>query len=167
MATSNLDETDSSGARSRLSWKERIGLFLHRNLDRRLSRLGVWAMRRTRGSLAGPLHVDALILTTTGRRSGRQRSVVLQYFPDGESMIVVGANGGGESNPGWYYNLKEQPDARVEIRGRGQQVRAAELAEPEASEWWSRILAASPDYERYRRATTRPFPILRLVPAPS
>ncbi len=124
-------------------------------------------MRRTRGGLAGPLHVDVLILTTTGRRSGRQRSVVLQYFPDGEAMIVVAANGGGATDPGWYFNLKEQPAARVEIKGKSRAVRAEELAATEAEMWWQRILERASDYERYRRATERPFPILRLVPGPS
>ncbi len=166
MTTSNPEGPARATASPRLSRKERVGLFLHRNLDRRLSAFGVWVMRRTRGGLAGLLHVDVLVLTTTGRRSGKERSVVLQYFPDGEAMIVVAANGGGATDPGWYFNLRERPVARVEIKGRSQPVHAEELASPEAERWWARILDRASDYERYRRATDRPFPILRLVPGP-
>ncbi|HEX4937011.1 MAG TPA: nitroreductase/quinone reductase family protein [Gemmatimonadaceae bacterium] len=148
-----------------LSRRERIGLFMHRNLDRWLSPLGVWLMRRTRGSLTKAYKVKALVLTTRGRRSGRERSVVLQYFPDGDAMVVVAANDGGASHPGWYHNLRATPLARVEIDGRRIAVRADELAAEEAAGWWHRILEISPDYEKYRRATRRRFPVVRLTPA--
>jgi deazaflavin-dependent oxidoreductase (nitroreductase family) len=150
-----------------LSRKERIGLSLHRGLDRWLSPLGVWVMRLTRGAVAGPFKVDALVLTTRGRRSGRERSVVLQFLPDGDSMIVVAANDGGASHPGWYHNLTATPEARVEVRGRAIPVHADRLPTDEAATWWRRIVEASPDYERYERAARRTFPILRLVPASS
>lgn len=150
----------------RLSTKERIGLWLHRSLDRWLSPLGVWVMRRTRGGIARPWKVDALLLTTIGRRSGRQRTVVLQFFRgDDDSMIVAAANDGGRSHPGWYLNLTADPAASVEVNGRTMPVRAEVLAGTEAERWWVRILERSPEYERYARATTRRIPILRLVPA--
>jgi deazaflavin-dependent oxidoreductase (nitroreductase family) len=123
-------------------------------------------MHRTRGGIAGPWKVNALVLTTRGRRSGRERSVVLQYFPDGDAMVVVAANDGGTANPGWYYNLAADPDARVELKGQAISVRAVELPAAEAQRWWGRIVELSPDYALYARATTRTFPIFRLVPTP-
>jgi F420H(2)-dependent quinone reductase len=147
-----------------LSRTERAVLVLHRNLDRWLSPLGVWVMRRSRGRITGPFKVNALVLTTHGRRSGRERSVVLQFFPDDQSMVVAAANDGGASHPGWYHNLAAHPDARVEIGGRVLAVRATELAPDEARAWWRRILEISPEYEQYERATSRTFPILRLTP---
>jgi deazaflavin-dependent oxidoreductase (nitroreductase family) len=149
-----------------LSRKERLGLYIHRGLDRRLSPLGVWVFRRTKGAIARPWRVDVLLLTTRGRRSGRERTVVLQYFPDGEAMIVAAANDGGAAHPGWYFNLTADPLARVEVAGRRLPVRAEELPPAEAAAWWKRILERSPSYERYERATSRQFPILRLVPTP-
>lgn len=146
---------------------ERLGLSLHRGLDRWLSPFGVWVMRRTRGRLAEPFKVDALLLTTRGRRSGRERTVVLQYFPDGDAMVVVAANDGGAAHPGWYHNLTASPEARVEIGGRLIPVRAEVMAEADAAAWWDRIVKASPDYERYRRATSRRFPVIRLAPVPA
>jgi deazaflavin-dependent oxidoreductase (nitroreductase family) len=155
-----------TAAKDGLSRKERVGLFLHRGLDRWLSPLGVWVMRRTKGGVAGPFHVDVLLLTTLGRRSGKERTVVLQYFPDGEAMVVAAANDGGASHPGWYFNLVSQPAASVEIAGRKMAVLAEELAPDEAVAWWQRILIRCPEYERYARATSRAFPIIRLVPTP-
>jgi deazaflavin-dependent oxidoreductase (nitroreductase family) len=148
-----------------LSRSERVKLAIHRWLDRHLSPMGVWLMRRSKGRLTEAYKVNALLLTSRGRRSGRQRTVVLQYFADGDAMVVVAANDGGAAHPGWYFNLTTSPEAAVEVNGRRIPVRAAELDADEAAEWWRRILAVAPAYEQYRRATTRPFPILRLVPA--
>jgi deazaflavin-dependent oxidoreductase (nitroreductase family) len=141
-----------------------MALTLHRELDHRLSALGVWAMRRTRGSLANRWGVNALLLTTTGRRTGKTRSVVLQFFPDGDDLIVAAANDGAATDPAWHLNLLAEPAASVEVRGRRFPVIARELPEDEATTWWDRILLAAPDYERYARATSRRFPIVRLTP---
>jgi deazaflavin-dependent oxidoreductase (nitroreductase family) len=152
------------GAAPRLSRRERLGLFLHRELDHRLTPLGVAVFRRTKGAVAKPWKVDALLLTTRGRRSGRERTVVLQWFRDGEAMVVVAANDGGSADPAWYLNLVAEPSARVEVEGRRIEVRAEVLSDDESAAWWPRILERSPEYERYRRATVRPFPVVRLVP---
>ena len=98
--------------------REQVALFLHRGLDRWLSPLGVRVYRRTNGGITKPWKVDALLLTTRGRRSGKARTVVLQFFLDGEAMIVAAANDGGSSHPGWYFNLGADPSARVEVMGR-------------------------------------------------
>jgi deazaflavin-dependent oxidoreductase (nitroreductase family) len=145
-----------------LSRWERFTLSLHRGLDRHVSPLGVWIMRRTRGGVTKAYKVNALLLTTRGRRSGRERTVVLQYFPDGDAMVVVAANDGGSKHPGWYHNLTAHPNAEAEVDGVRTAVRAVEVAGTEADEWWQRILSLAPSYSRYRRATSRPFPILRL-----
>jgi deazaflavin-dependent oxidoreductase (nitroreductase family) len=146
------------------SMRERLTLLVHRQLDRRLSPLGVWVMRRTRGSISARFSVHALVLTTTGRTSGRPRSVVLQYFPDGNALVVVATNDGGASHPAWYLNLNANRVAQVEVGGRHIDVSATELAGNEAASWWLRILELAPDYERYTRAARRWFPILRLTP---
>ena len=156
-----------------LSLKERMGLGLHRDLDKWFTPFGIWVMRRTKGDfarnsiarmLAPQRKVDVLLLTTRGRRSGRERTVVLQFFPDGDAMIVTAANDGGASYPGWYFNLQGNPTARVEVLGRTIRVLAEELPADGAADWWQRIVSRDPAYERYARATSRKFPVLRLVP---
>jgi len=121
--------------------------------------------RRTKGGITERWHVDALVLTTTGRRSGKPRTTVLRYFPDGDAMIVAAANDGGPRDPAWYHNLVACPDARVEIMGRSVEVLAEVLPPDSADAWWERIVAISPEYDRFRRARSRAIPILRLMPA--
>lgn len=152
-----------TAAQAPLSSLERVKLAIHRFLDRHLTPIGVWIMRRSKGGVTRAFNVHALLLITRGRRSGRERTVVLQYFPDSGAMVVVAANDGGVAYPGWYYNLIATPDAVVEVDGHRIGVHASALEAAEAATWWQRIVAAAPAYERYRRATTRPFPIFRLV----
>jgi deazaflavin-dependent oxidoreductase (nitroreductase family) len=155
----------ASRSREGLSRRERLVLFIHRELDHRLSPFGVWLMRRTKGSITARFKVDALVLTTTGRRSGKARDVVLQSFPDGDAWIVVATNDGGPTHPAWYLNLVAGGPARVEAGGRKFDVSVTELAGDEADRWWHTILARSPDYERYTLLAKRRFPIIRLTPA--
>jgi deazaflavin-dependent oxidoreductase (nitroreductase family) len=154
----------ASKAAPRFSTWARLRLSVGRQLDKRLTPLGIWLYRRTKGGITRPWKVNAFLLTTRGRRSGRERTVVLQYFPDGEAMVIAAANDGGPAHPGWYFNLSANPTAIVEVMGRTVAVRAEELPPAEAAAWRQRILLRSPSYEQYTRATTRIFPIVRLVP---
>ena len=138
---------------------------LEHEVDTRSARLGVGLLRLTKGRIARLWRRQALVLTTRGRRSGKDRAVPLQYFPDGENMIVVAANSGLPSPPGWYFNLTANPRARVEVAGRTLAVRAEELSAEEAAAFWPHVLHAAPDYARYPRRTSRRIPLLRLVPA--
>jgi deazaflavin-dependent oxidoreductase (nitroreductase family) len=157
----------ATGHTAQLSRLERVGLFVERGLDKYLTPFGIWLVRRTKGGIGRLWKVEVLVLTTRGRRSGRERRVVLRYFPDGEAMILAAANDGGATDPGWYFNLTAEPAARVEIEGRTIPVRAEELPPEEAADWWQRIVRIHPSYERFARATTRRIPILRLTPTPS
>src|SRR5262245_28049238 len=65
------------------------------------------------GRLGG---LNALLLTTTGRRSGRPRSTPLITVPDGDSLLVVASNFGRPQHPGWSANLIANPEARVRIQ---------------------------------------------------
>ena len=139
---------------------------IEHELDARTVRVGAWLYRRTGGRLMRPWHRRALILTTTGRRSGLPRTVLLQYFPDGRDMVVVAANSGMPRHPFWYLNLAANPQALVEVGGRTLRVRAQECPAEDAERLWAQVLATAPDYARYRRRTTRRIPLLRLVPEP-
>jgi F420H(2)-dependent quinone reductase len=147
-----------------LSRKERFGLFLEHELDKRLGGMFVGLYRLTRGRITRLWKVDVLLLTTRGRRSGLERTVMLQFFPYGVNMVVVAANAGWPSHPGWFHNLKAAPTARVEVMDRTLQVRAEELPAAEAAAFWPSILRRAPGYGRYQKATNRTLPIVRLVP---
>ena len=143
---------------------ERIKIRIEHEVDTRSVGVGAWLLRRTKGRVVRLWHRQALVLTTRGRKSGLDRTVPLQFFPDGESMIVVAANSGLPSPPGWYFNLTADPRARVEVAGRTLRVRAEELAVDEAAAFWPRVLDTAPDYAKYPKRTSRRIPLIRLVP---
>jgi deazaflavin-dependent oxidoreductase (nitroreductase family) len=162
MTTSTI-KSPASGLHP-LSRKERIARFLEHTLDRRLGRFGVALYRLTSGRIAQLYGKDVLLLTTRGRRSGQERTVLLQFFRDGAQIVVVAANSGLSSHPGWFYNLKATPAAQIQVMDRLLQVRAEELAADEVAAFWPRILQRSPDYARYRTRTSRTIPLVRLIP---
>jgi|GEM_PF-134957 len=152
----------SSGS---LSLKDKIALYLNYELDKRLGGLGIGLYRLTSGRITQLWKVNVLILTTRGRKTGKTRTVLLQYFQDGANMVIVAANSGRASHPGWFYNLKATSTVRVQVMDRTFQIHAEELLSNEAIAFWPRILRVAPTYERYQRATNRTIPLVRLVPS--
>ena len=140
---------------------------IEHELDTRSVALGVWLYRRTGGRITRLWRRRAIVLTTTGRRSGRPRTVLVQVFPDGNELFVVAANSGLPRPPGWYFNLRAEPRAVGELDGQRMWLRAERLSDSEAAERWPQVLAVAPDYERYAQRTGRIPPIFRLVPEPA
>ncbi|HET7271436.1 MAG TPA: nitroreductase/quinone reductase family protein, partial [Rubrobacter sp.] len=97
-----------------LPLKERIKMRVEHEVDTRSVGLAAGLIRLTKGRIGRLYHRQILILTTRGRKSGLERTVPLQFFPDGDDMIIVAANSGLPSPPGWYFNLTADPLARVE-----------------------------------------------------
>jgi deazaflavin-dependent oxidoreductase (nitroreductase family) len=147
-----------------LSLKDKVLLYLNYEGDKRLGGLGKGLYRLTDGRISRLWRVNVLILKTRGRGSGKTRTTLLQFFPDGANIIIVAANSGRSSHPGWFYNLKATPTAQVQIMDRTVQVHAEELSTDEAIAFWPRILRIAPTYERYQRATSRTIPLVRLAP---
>ena len=79
------------------------------------------------GRLAGR---NVLILTTTGRKTGRKRSTPLYFIRDGKDYVVIASNGGEDRYPGWWYNVRDDPDVEVQIARRFAQCRVEEAADP-------------------------------------
>jgi deazaflavin-dependent oxidoreductase (nitroreductase family) len=141
---------------------------IEHEVDSRSVAFGVRLYRLTRGRITRLWHRRAIVLTATGRRSGRPRTVIVQVFPHGSDLFVVAANGGLPRPPGWYFNLKAHPSVVGELDGRRLQLHAEPLSEAEAADLWNRVvLAIAPDYEKYARRTGRIPPIFRLTPARS
>lgn len=105
------------------------------------------------------------LLTTTGRKSGKKRTVPVSFLRDDEGLIVVGSNGGLPAAPQWTANLRSEPAAEVQIGRERIPVRArfAEGAEEDALR--ERIAAEWPkSYGRVFEQADRPVPIIRLEP---
>ena len=105
-----------------------------------------------------------LKLTTTGRKSGKQRTVELLYLRDGASYVVTASNGGSQRNPGWYFNLVANP--QVTITAHGKRMRAvAEVAGAEKRRaLWARLTAIATMYAGYEQRTQREIPMVALSP---
>lgn len=115
---------------------------------------------------AGDDHSSAgfLKLTTTGRKSGQQRTVTLLYLRDGPSYVLTASNGGSARNPGWYYNLVANPRATLDVHGKSL-VALAEVAGPEKRrELWARLTQIASMYEGYEKRTAREIPMVILSP---
>jgi deazaflavin-dependent oxidoreductase (nitroreductase family) len=108
--------------------------------------------------------VSVLILTTTGRRSGRSRSTPLIYGRFGHSYVVVASKGGAPSQPGWYLNLVEQPEVGVQVRGERFAARARTADTQERADLWGMMVAKWPAYNEYQRNTDRQIPVVVLEP---
>jgi len=133
-------------------------------LDARSVGFAAWLYRRTDGRIARLSRRRVLVLTTTGRRTGMPRAVVVQYFPDGDDLVVVAANSGMPDHPAWFHNLRASPRARVDIDGRSIDVDAEQLTDAEAAAFWPRVIEAAPDYARFPSRTDRSIPLMRLHP---
>ena len=90
-------------------------------------------------------------LTTTGRRSGQERSVILGYLEDGPNLVTLAMNGWGEGEPAWWLNLLAQPRARVQLKGETREVVAHAAAGPERAELWDRWRLLDKELDRYAR----------------
>jgi len=107
---------------------------------------------------------DALVLTTTGRRTGIRRTTQVCWFPghDG-SWLIVAAAGGTRANPAWYYNIAAYPDdVQIELDGRTIAVTAEQLHGAERVAAWRQITAAARRFARFQDKTDRVLPVIRL-----
>lgn len=77
-------------------------------------------------------------LTTTGRRSGRERSVILGYFDDGPNLVTLAMNGWGAAEPAWWLNLQAHPEATIDLAGGRRAVRGRAATGDERSRLWAR-----------------------------
>jgi deazaflavin-dependent oxidoreductase (nitroreductase family) len=108
-----------------------------------------------------------LLLTTTGRKSGEPRSVVLPYFEVGDGEIaIVGSRGGTPIDPHWAKNLRAQPEAGVHMRRRRMRVHTREAVGAERDRLWAELVERSPVYARYqeRAHEHRLIPVFLIEP---
>ncbi|MBA3533647.1 MAG: nitroreductase family deazaflavin-dependent oxidoreductase [Ardenticatenales bacterium] len=127
------------------------------------SPLHIFTYRLTGGKVGGTLMGEnILLLTTTGRKTGKERTLPLLYIPDGDRMVIVASNGGQARHPAWYFNLRQTPNATVEIGREKLAVRAQEAMGSERERLWALVTSRAPAYEQYREATTRQIPLMVL-----
>jgi deazaflavin-dependent oxidoreductase (nitroreductase family) len=106
---------------------------------------------------------DALLLLHhTGARTGAVRVNPLAYYDDGDRLVVVASKGGAPENPDWFFNLRANPDATIEIGAEKVDVRAAEITGDDYEQTWARVTAAMPGFADYQTKTTRRIPLVAM-----
>ncbi|RCV52371.1 nitroreductase family deazaflavin-dependent oxidoreductase [Marinitenerispora sediminis] len=105
---------------------------------------------------------QVLILTTTGRRTGQQRSTPLIYGQAGDDYTVVASMGGAPEHPQWYRNLVADPTVRVQVKGDVFTAEARTATEEEKARLWPEMARIWPDYDEYQAKTDRSIPLVIL-----
>ena len=103
-----------------------------------------------------------LILTTTGRKSGEERSIPLIFGRDGEHCVIVASQGGRPRHPAWYLNLSADPAVDVRVKGDRFRARARTAAGEERERLWRAMNEIWPHYDEYQAKTSRVIPVVVL-----
>jgi len=103
-----------------------------------------------------------LILTTTGRRSGQERSTPLIYQEHDGAYLVVASKGGADEPPAWYENLQQDPSVTVQVKADRFEAEARTADAGEKPGMWKKMTAAWPAYDEYQQKTGREIPVVVL-----
>ncbi|MEU4236841.1 nitroreductase family deazaflavin-dependent oxidoreductase [Actinoplanes sp. NPDC026619] len=103
-----------------------------------------------------------LILFTTGRKSGEQRSHALIFREYAGSYLVVASKGGAPEPPAWFVNLSADPNVEVQIKGDRFKATARVATPAEKPDMWATMVEAWPDYDQYQTKTSREIPVVVL-----
>lgn len=127
----------------------------------------VYRLTRGRTTLAAVLSgLPVVMLTTTGAKSGRETTVPLLGFEEGDAVVVVASNYGRAHHPAWFHNLRAHPRARIAVHGGWRDVVAEEVESPERERYLAIATEVYPGYPRYeQRAAPRRISVFRLNPA--
>ncbi len=133
-----------------------------------MSKLHVWLYRISGGRIGGRMfNAPIVLLTTTGHKSGQQRTTPLLYLDVGDSTYaIVGSFAGADAPPAWAVNLLKTPRAQIQIGATTMKVNSTVASAQRKAELWPRLVALYPDYQVYQDRTTRDIPVILLAPAP-
>jgi F420H(2)-dependent quinone reductase len=106
--------------------------------------------------------MPVLLLTTTGRRSRQPRTTPLTYLDHRDAFVVFASCLGEPKHPAWWLNLQANPSATVQIGGQRIPVHAREAEGTERETLWDRVVEIAPDYDEYKRRTSRRIPVVVL-----
>ena len=114
---------------------------------------------------AGKRGWGAMRLTTVGRKSGRERDVIVAYLEDGPNVIGLAMNGWDEGHPAWWLNLEANPDAVIRLPHQPPRPAHAHLAVgDERDRLWQRWLAIEPEDEAFARGRSVETPVVVFEP---
>lgn len=138
----------------------------HSALFKAVMRVGTkvetWRFRRSGGTATMGGH-EQLLLTTVGRKSGKERTTPLFFTRDGDRLVVIASFGGSDTHPAWYLNLRDRGEGWVELGTDKFRVTPTILEGAEREEQWRAMAQFWPDYDKYTTKTTRRIPVVALT----
>lgn len=121
--------------------------------------------RANEGKVGGPFEgAPVLLLTSTGAKSGEQRTTPVVYQPDGDRMVIFASKAGAPENPAWFHNLRANPTATVEVGPDTVEVEAVVTDGDERERLFSKQKQLMPQFADYEQKTTRQIPVVALQP---
>ena len=106
---------------------------------------------------------QVLLITTTGAKSGQERTNPLVWTKDGDKLVIVASKGGAPTNPAWFHNLRKNPLVTIEL-GKEKFTARASVATPESERrrLYDQHAATHPGFKDYEKKTTRRIPVVKL-----
>ena len=154
-----MSEEGKQRARLPPRWFVRLFWSAHRGVHRVTGgRVGLWRPKANRWG--------TLRLTTTGRRTGEQRSVIVGYFEDGPNLVTMAMNGWSDNEPSWWINLQAHPVASVELADGPRTVRGRAAEGEERSRLWGRWRQLETKLDAYAAHRSRETAVVILEPWP-
>ena len=108
---------------------------------------------------------EVVLLTTTGRKSGKQRTTPLFGLADGESWAVIASNGGHPEHPNWYLNLRDNTGVELQVGSEKKRMRATTAQGEDRARLWAKMTELYSGYDEYQSFTERVIPVVVLRPA--
>ncbi len=140
-------------------WFVRLFWSTHRGLYRVTG--GRFGLRRAKANRWGLMH-----LTTTGRRTGQERSVIICYFEDGPNLVSMAMNGWADDEPAWWLNLQAHPEASVDLADDQRTVRGRAAEGEERSRLWARLREIDTNLDAYAALRSAETAVVILEPWP-
>jgi deazaflavin-dependent oxidoreductase (nitroreductase family) len=177
MSTDTVNGIPRADLHARPLWKRNLNWWLGGQLFATKRGLAMWRkvaapveaplMKATRGRVRLNIAVPMVVLTSVGARSGERREIPLAYFTDGDDVILIASNYGGDRHPAWYHNLIANPDCELRIGERGGRFAAHEAEGADRDRLYrlavdrlNRVFAL-----HEKRSGSRLIPVMRLTPA--
>ncbi len=105
---------------------------------------------------------QCLLLTTTGRKSGEERTLPLIFAEDDGRYVIVASKGGAPEHPAWYLNMQENPEVEVQVKGDVFKATPHDAEGEERERLWEVMVGEWPDYDNYQTKTDRQIPVVIL-----
>jgi F420H(2)-dependent quinone reductase len=141
---------------------------MSKSVMKMFTRFNVWVYKLTGGRVMNQMNGTLICLVTmTGRKSGKKRTIPLMCNPSGDNVILVASLGDAPKHPIWYHNLVAHQDVEVQVKGKGKGKRAMyvhQASDEEKEALWPGLVANFPNFEIYQDRTDRNIPVMVCTP---